>query len=66
MAENPRTSRGLVLAGILALILVAVFAVIYSCRTSKTVEQTAASHGGQAISGTAINQPQPTRTDTVR
>ena len=41
-------------------------AITYSFRTSKTIEQSAASHGSQATGGSATNQPQPTRTDTVR
>jgi len=66
VAENPRTSRGLILAAVTALAFVAVFAITQSFRASKTVEQSAASHGSQATSGTATNNPQPTRADTVR
>jgi len=66
MAENPRTSRIMILVGALALAFIAIFAITYSFRTSKTIEQSAASHGSQATSGSATNQPQPTRTDTVR
>jgi hypothetical protein len=66
MAENPRASRGLIFLGAFVLALVAAFAVSYGFRTSRTIEQSAAQHGSQATSGSATNQPQPTRTDTVR
>jgi hypothetical protein len=66
MAENPRTSRIWVFLGAIVLALVAAFAVTTSFMTSKTVERSAEQHGSQATSGSATNQPQPTRTDTAR
>jgi hypothetical protein len=66
MAENRAISSRLIIAGVLVLIFFAAFAITTSFRTSKTVEQSAASHGSQATSGTATKQPQPTRSDTAR
>ena len=66
MATNSRLPRSLIMAAVLLLGCFAIFAITYSFRTSGTIEQSAQQHGSQAASGSATNNPQPTRTDTVR
>jgi hypothetical protein len=66
MANNPRTSRIWPFLGAFVLAVVAAFAITSSFKISKTVERSAEQHGSQATSGSGTNQPQPTRTDTIR
>jgi hypothetical protein len=66
MADTSRRSQIWAFLGAFVLALIAAFAITTSLRTSSTVERSAAQHGSQATSGSATNQPEPTRTDTVR